>query len=69
MTTESKQRDWRLIHTDNGEWISNDNAVILTRAKMEELKHKAQSQGIEIFFQHCYDGQYWCYRREVSQIK
>mgnify|MGYP003397996371 CR=1 FL=1 len=48
MTKKAKEQKWYLIHTDNGEWISDDNVVILTKEEVEELKKKSLSKGVEI---------------------
>lgn len=69
MTKKAKEQKWYLIHTDNGEWISDDNVVILTKEEVEELKKKSLCKGVEISFQHCYDGLYWCFKHDIALLK
>lgn len=57
------KNDWNLIHTDNGEWVSEDNAIILIKEEYMLMKNKTINKGVHYFFNHYLDGKYWCFRK------
>ena len=68
---ETKEYDKRLhlVRNDNGEWISDEYAVIVTKMEADVLKTWAAKQSKTLSFQHGPDGSSWCYKHEIEQIK
>lgn len=64
-----KDRDWRLVRNDNGEWISDDNVVFLTGLETTIMKSMAARQHKPISVQHGADGELWCYKHEYDAIE
>lgn len=60
-----KERRWHLIHNDNGEWISDRNAVILTPILKKLYECRAKDTGLPLDIQHGPDGTLWCYLLQV----
>jgi hypothetical protein len=69
METKGEERKWHLVRNDNGEWISDENAVFLTKEEARSLQIKAKLSGKSISIQHVYDGELWCYKHELDIIK
>jgi len=65
-TLDNKQ--WHLIRNDNGEWISDEYAVFVSKLEACVLKIEAAKQGKPLAIQHDSDGGLWCYRHEVEAI-
>ena len=42
METKAEERKWHLVRNDNGEWISNENVVFLTKEEARHLEIKAR---------------------------
>ena len=57
-----------LIRNDNGEWISDEYAVILSKLEVGVLKVWAAKQGKTLSVQHGPDGTLWCYKYEIEAI-
>ena len=68
METKEHNNQWSLIHTDNGEWISDEYAVFVSQSVATQLKAIAEQQGKDLNIQHWTDGKLWCYRHEVEKI-
>ena len=66
METKDEERKWHLVRNDNGEWISDENVVFLTKVEARSLQIKARLSGKKISFQHGYDGELWCYKYEIK---
>lgn len=66
METKDEERKWHLVRNDNGEWISDENVVFLTKEETRHLQIKAKLAGKELSIQHGYDGELWCYIHEVE---
>ena len=64
----TENRKSHLIHTDNGEWISDEKAVILSMFEVATLKIAATKDGRELHVQHGPDGTFWCYKHEVEAL-
>lgn len=69
METKEQDRHWHLVRNDNGEWISDENAVFLTKEEARHLRIKAKLAGKKLNIQHGYDGTLWCYVNEVYNLK
>ena len=69
METKEQERKWHLVRNDNGEWISDENAVFLTAVEARSLQIKAKLEGKKLDIQHGYDGTLWCYVNEVYILK
>ena len=69
MKTKDEERKWHLVRNDNGEWISDENVVLLTKEKARHLQIKARLSGKRISIQHGYDGELWGYVNEVQNLK
>ena len=59
METKDEERKWHLVRNDNGEWISDENVVFLTKEEARHLQIKARLSGKRISIQHGYDGELW----------
>ena len=64
----TENRKSHLIHTDNGEWISDEKAVILSRSEVTTLTITASKVGRNLHEQHGPDGTFWCYKHEVDAL-
>lgn len=61
METNIQERNWHLVRNDNGEWISDENVVFLTKQEARSLQIKARLSGKTLSLQHGYDGELWCF--------
>ena len=68
MDTMHDKTDWHLIRNDNGEWISDDNAVFVDNMPIKLLQAKATKLGKSLSIQHGPDGSLWCYKHEIDAI-
>lgn len=62
---EKEERKWHLVRNDNGEWISDENVVFLTKQEARSLQIMARLSGRKLSIQHGYDGELWCYKRDL----
>ena len=69
METKDEERKWHLVRNNNGEWISDENAVFLTKEEARHLQIKARLSGKIRSIQHGYDGELWGYVNEVQNLK
>ena len=69
METKEEERKWHLVRNDNGEWISDENVVFLTKVEARSLQIKARLIRKKISIQHGYDGEIWCYKHELESFK
>ena len=68
METKEQERKWHLVRNDNGEWISDENVVFLTKEEARHLEIMARLSGQRISIQHGCDGELWCYKHEVNNL-
>ena len=68
METNIQERNWHLVRNDNGEWISDENVVFLTKQEARSLQIKARLSGKTLSLQHGYDGELCCYKHEMDYI-
>ena len=52
-----EERKWHLVRNDNGEWISDENVVFLTKQEARHLQIMARLSRKKISIQHGYDGE------------
>jgi len=69
METREQEKQWHLVRNDNGEWVSEENVVFLTKAEARSLQIKAKLKDRSISIQHGYEGELWCYKHEMQNIK
>jgi hypothetical protein len=69
METKEQERKWHLVRNDNGEWISDENVVFLTKQEARSLQIKARLARKKLSVQHGYDGGLWCYKHEVDIVR
>ena len=69
METMDNKRDWHLIRNDNGEWISDDNAIFVSKVILRIWQSKAARMGKTLSVQHGPDGSLWCYKHELETLK
>ena len=50
METNIQERNWHLVRNDNGEWISDENVVFLTKQEARSLQIKARLSGRHYLF-------------------
>ena len=62
------ERKWHLIRNDNGEWISDDNAVEVSKEEVQHLKLMAMRANKNLSIQHGMEGGLWCYKHEIDVI-
>lgn len=68
MDTIVPERKWHLIRNDNGEWISDDNAVDVSRGEALILTGMSMRAKKRLSFQHGMEGNLWCYKHEIDEI-
>ena len=68
MDTIVPERKWHLIRNDNGEWISDDNAVEVSKEDVQRLKLMAMRANKNLSVQHGMEGCLWCYKHEFEAI-
>ena len=68
MMERTNEKKWYLLRNDNGEWISNEKSVFISRLEISILKTLASKEGEELHIQHGPDGSYWCYKHEVEMF-
>ena len=68
MKQEGQEKEWHLIRNDNGEWISDENVVFLTKVEARHLEIMARLSGKRLSIQHGCDGELWCYKHEYNNI-
>lgn len=68
MNTIEQDRKWYLIHNNNGEWISDDNAVDVSKEEVQRLKVMAMRANKKLSVQHGIEGCLWCYKHEYDEI-
>jgi hypothetical protein len=69
METKEQERKWHLVRNDNGEWISDENVVFLTKQEARHLEIIARLSGKSLSIQHGCDGELWCYKHVLETIK
>ncbi len=60
-----EESGWRLIRNNNGEWISDRNAVLLSKFEIDILKIVATKEGKDLHVQLGPYGTFWCYKHEM----
>ena len=69
MTEEKLHKDdFHLVRNNNGEWISEDNAVFLSYIEAGILQVRAARNGKTLSVQHGPDDSLWCYRHGYDEI-
>ena len=68
METKQDNRRWHLIRNDNGEWISDEYAVFVSKLEATVLRIQATKQGKPLTIQHGPEGSLWCYKHELEAI-
>ena len=66
MEKEQNDRSWHLIRNDNGEWISDENVVMLNKETVRSLQTKALMLGKDLRVQHGCEGSIWCYKYDLE---
>ena len=69
METMDYKRDWHLIRNDNGEWISDDKAIFVSKVILRIWQSKTAKMGKTLSVQHGPDGSLWCYKHELETLK
>ncbi len=62
------EKRWHLIRNNNGEWISEEHAVFLSKFELIVLKMAAVRVGKELHVQQGPEGSCWCYKHEVEML-
>jgi hypothetical protein len=68
MKTKDKDKNWHLIRNDNGEWVSEEKVVFLSRFDAGILHVLAAKNGKPFSIQHGPDNSLWCYKHEYEDI-
>ena len=66
MEMNEQEGKWHLVRNDNGEWISDDNVMFLTKQEARHFEIMARLSGKRLSIQHGCDGDLWCYKYEVE---
>ena len=66
METNEQKRKWHWVRNGNGEWISDDNVMILTKQEARHFEIMARLSGKRLSIQHGYGGELWCYKHEIE---
>ena len=69
MEKEQDNKDWGLVHNDNGEWISEKNVMYLSAFEVSILQVRAAKVGKKLSVQHGPEGSLWCYKHELEEIE
>ena len=56
------------VRNDNGEWISDENVMFLTKQEARHFEIMARLSGKRLSIQHGCDGDLWCYKYEVEYL-
>lgn len=68
MEKERENENLHLIRNDNGEWISDEYAVFVSKVQLSILQSKAAKMGITLSVQHGPNGSLWCYKQEIQSL-
>jgi len=68
METKQENKRWHLIRNENGEWISDEYAVFVSKPQLSRLQSKAAKMGKTLSVQHGPDGSLWCYKHEFKTL-
>ena len=69
METNKETNKWHLIRNDNGEWISDEYAVVFeSRLEAGILQVYAARQNKPLSIQHGPNGTLWCYKHEADAL-
>ncbi|MBR5436014.1 MAG: hypothetical protein IK120_04030 [Muribaculaceae bacterium] len=66
--TKQHEDEFHLIRNNNGEWISEDNAVFLSNIEAGFLQMRAAQNGMSLSVQHGPGNSLWCYKHEYEKI-
>ena len=67
METKEEDNKWYMYRNNNGEWISEDHVVIVSRIEVGVLKTLAAKQCKPLSVQRGPDDLLWCYKHEISE--
>jgi len=68
METAQEKKDWGLVHTPNGEWIYEYNAVFVPYKYVALLLIKAKRQGKKLAVYRQSKDSFWCYRHQLKAL-
>ena len=67
---ETKNKDFHLIRTNNGEWISDEYAICnLSKEEILDYEHRAKKCGLPLDVNAGPDGTYWMYKHQCDAIE
>lgn len=69
MEMNEQEGKWHLVRNDNGEWISDENVMFLTKQEARHFEIMARLSRKRLSIQHGYGGELWCYKHELETIK
>ena len=69
METAQEKKDWGLVHTPNGEWIYEYNAVCLSDVEAAVFDVLARQQGKKFTVWQESKKEFLCYRHEFEVIE
>ena len=68
MRSIAGNKEWSLIHNDNGEWISEEHVVFISKTDERILQKEAMKHGYNLSVQHGLDDSLWCYKHDYVII-
>lgn len=64
----TQKNQWHLVRTINGEWVSEEYAVYLTKRSGNMRLKDASRLGIRFNIHPAHDGNCWCFRHELESL-
>ena len=67
---ETKNKDFHLIRTNNGEWISDEYAICnLSKEEVLGYEYKAKQCGLPLDVNAGPAGTFWVYKHQVEEME
>ena len=64
----TQKYQWHLVRTINGEWVSEEYAVYMTKRSGNMRLKDASRLGIKFSLHPAHDGNCWCFRHELESL-
>ena len=68
MEKDQDNKEWCLVHNDNGEWINEKNVEYLSAFEVGILQVRAAKVGRKLSVQHGPEGSLWCTRKNWKKL-
>lgn len=64
----TQKYQWHLVRTINGEWVSEEYAVYMSKRSGNMRLKDASRLGIKLNLHPAHDGNCWCFRHELESL-